>query len=99
VTGVQTCALPISAPQSPSPIIWGWYNRPEVAAVQGTEPHPTSKNKNKGKAYNNDAEHATRYADRHATRQDSSEKCVRCLAEDTKQLDRHISATFLQRFS
>jgi hypothetical protein len=22
--------------QSPSPIIWGWYNRPEVAAVQGT---------------------------------------------------------------
>jgi hypothetical protein len=27
--------LPI-APQSPSPIIWGWYNRPEVAAVQGT---------------------------------------------------------------
>jgi hypothetical protein len=25
-----------TAPQSPSPIIWGWYNRPEVAAVQGT---------------------------------------------------------------
>jgi hypothetical protein len=24
--------LPIT-PQSPSPIIWGWYNRPEVAAV------------------------------------------------------------------
>jgi hypothetical protein len=24
------------APQSPSPIIWGWYSRPEVAAVQGT---------------------------------------------------------------
>jgi hypothetical protein len=22
--------------QSPSPIIWGWYNRPEVATVQGT---------------------------------------------------------------
>jgi hypothetical protein len=21
------------APQSPSPIIWGWYNRPELAAV------------------------------------------------------------------
>jgi hypothetical protein len=20
----------------PSPIIWGWYNKPEVAAVQGT---------------------------------------------------------------
>jgi hypothetical protein len=28
--------IPPTAPQSPSPIIWGWYNRPEVAAVQGT---------------------------------------------------------------
>jgi hypothetical protein len=28
--------LPPIDPQSPSPIIWGWYNRPEVAAVQGT---------------------------------------------------------------
>jgi hypothetical protein len=28
--------IPTIAPQSPSPIIWGWYNRPEVAAVQGT---------------------------------------------------------------
>jgi hypothetical protein len=28
--------VPPIAPQSPSPIIWGWYNRPEVAAVQGT---------------------------------------------------------------
>jgi hypothetical protein len=28
--------IPPIAPQSPSPIIWGWYNRPEVAAVQGT---------------------------------------------------------------
>jgi hypothetical protein len=32
--------LPIFIPpvtsQSPSPIIWGWYNRPEVATVQGT---------------------------------------------------------------
>jgi hypothetical protein len=27
--------IPPIAPQSPSPI-WGWYNRPEVAAVQGT---------------------------------------------------------------
>jgi hypothetical protein len=27
---------PPIAPQSPSPIIWGWYNRPEVTAVQGT---------------------------------------------------------------
>jgi hypothetical protein len=28
--------IPPFAPQSPSPIIWGWYIRPEVAAVQGT---------------------------------------------------------------
>jgi hypothetical protein len=28
--------IPSIAPQSPSHIIWGWYNRPEVAAVQGT---------------------------------------------------------------
>jgi hypothetical protein len=28
--------IPPTAPQSPSPIIWVWYNRPEVAAVQGT---------------------------------------------------------------
>jgi hypothetical protein len=28
--------IPPIAPQSPSPIIWGWYNSPEVAAVQGT---------------------------------------------------------------
>jgi hypothetical protein len=28
--------IPPIAPQSPSPLIWGWYNRPEVAAVQGT---------------------------------------------------------------
>jgi hypothetical protein len=28
--------IPPIAPQSPSPILWGWYNRPEVAAVQGT---------------------------------------------------------------
>jgi hypothetical protein len=25
--------IPPIAPQSPSPIIWGWYNRPEVTAV------------------------------------------------------------------
>jgi hypothetical protein len=35
--------LPI-APQSPSPIIWGWYNRPEVAAVQRSS-HSTSNKK------------------------------------------------------
>jgi hypothetical protein len=28
--------IPPIAPQSPSPIIWGWYNWPEVAAVQET---------------------------------------------------------------
>jgi hypothetical protein len=28
--------IPPIAPQSPSPIIWGWYNSPEVASVQGT---------------------------------------------------------------
>jgi hypothetical protein len=28
--------IPPIAPHSPSPIIWGWYNRPEVAVVQGT---------------------------------------------------------------
>jgi hypothetical protein len=28
--------IPPTAPQSPSPIIWGWYNMPKVAAVQGT---------------------------------------------------------------
>jgi hypothetical protein len=28
--------IPPTASQSPSSIIWGWYNRPEVAAVQGT---------------------------------------------------------------
>jgi hypothetical protein len=28
--------IPPIAPQSPSPIIWGWYNSAEVAAVQGT---------------------------------------------------------------
>jgi hypothetical protein len=28
--------IPPVAPQSPSPIIWDRYNRPEVAAVQGT---------------------------------------------------------------
>jgi hypothetical protein len=32
----QPIFIPPIAPQSPSPIIWSWYNRPEVAAVQGT---------------------------------------------------------------
>jgi hypothetical protein len=32
--------LPIFIPpQSPSPIIWGWYNRPVVAAVPKVPPH------------------------------------------------------------
>jgi hypothetical protein len=35
---------PISA-QSPSPIIWGWYNRPVVAAVPTVPPHILKKNK------------------------------------------------------
>jgi hypothetical protein len=38
--------IPPIALQSHSPIIWGWYNRPEVAAVQGTYSHPTSNTKN-----------------------------------------------------
>jgi hypothetical protein len=25
--------IPPISPQSPSPIVWGWYNRPVVAAV------------------------------------------------------------------
>jgi hypothetical protein len=28
--------IPPIAPQSPSPIIWGWYSRSVVVAVQGT---------------------------------------------------------------
>jgi hypothetical protein len=33
--------MPPIAPQSPSSIIWGWYNRPEVAAVpSGLSPTP-----------------------------------------------------------
>jgi hypothetical protein len=34
------------SPQSPSPIIWGWYNRPVVAAVPKVPPHKLKK-KNK----------------------------------------------------
>jgi hypothetical protein len=38
--------IPPIAPQSPSPIIWGWYNRPEVAAVpSGLSLTPKSNNK------------------------------------------------------
>jgi hypothetical protein len=40
--------IPPITPQSPSPIIWGWYNRPEVATIQGTYSHPTS---NKRKSF------------------------------------------------
>jgi hypothetical protein len=33
--------IPPTGPQSPSSIIWGWYNRPEVAAVRsGFSPIP-----------------------------------------------------------
>jgi hypothetical protein len=33
--------IPPISPQSPSPIIWGWYNRPVVAAVprDSVSPH------------------------------------------------------------
>jgi hypothetical protein len=31
--------IPPIYPQSPSPIIRGWYNRPEVAAVPKVPPH------------------------------------------------------------
>jgi hypothetical protein len=27
--------IPPISPQSPSPIIWGWYSRPVVAAIPG----------------------------------------------------------------
>jgi hypothetical protein len=39
--------FPPIAPQSPSPFIWGWYNRPEVAAVHGTLFRPTSNKRNR----------------------------------------------------
>jgi hypothetical protein len=32
----------IITPQSPTSAIWGWYNRLEVTAVQGTQSHPTN---------------------------------------------------------
>jgi hypothetical protein len=31
--------IPPISPQSPSPIIRGWYNRPVVAAVSNVPPH------------------------------------------------------------
>jgi hypothetical protein len=31
--------IPPISPQSPSPIIWGWYSRPVVAAVPKVPPH------------------------------------------------------------
>jgi hypothetical protein len=41
---VFLCPLPIFilpiAPHSPSSIVWGWYNRPEVAAVQADSVSP-----------------------------------------------------------
>jgi hypothetical protein len=37
--------IPPISPQSPSSIIWGWYNRPVVAAVPKV-PHPLIKEKN-----------------------------------------------------
>jgi hypothetical protein len=36
--------IPPISPQSPSPIIWGWYNRPVVAAVPKVPPHKLKKN-------------------------------------------------------
>jgi hypothetical protein len=45
--------IPPIAPHSPSPIIWGWYYRPEVAAVQGTWSYPTI---NKKKSYGLDSQ-------------------------------------------
>jgi hypothetical protein len=42
----QPIFIPSIAPQSPSSIIWGWYNRPAVAAVpSGLKSHPTKNNK------------------------------------------------------
>jgi hypothetical protein len=32
--------IPPNSPQSLSPIIWGWFIRPEVATVQGLSPTP-----------------------------------------------------------
>jgi hypothetical protein len=37
--------IPPISPQSPSPIIWGWYNRPVVAAVPKVPPHKLKKRK------------------------------------------------------
>jgi hypothetical protein len=37
--------IPPIAPQSPSSIISGWYNRPVVAAVKWTQSHPTKNKK------------------------------------------------------
>jgi hypothetical protein len=30
------CLIPPIAPQSPSPIIWGWYNRPQCKGLSPT---------------------------------------------------------------
>jgi hypothetical protein len=35
--------IPPISPQSPSPIIWGWYNRPVVASVPKVPPHKLKK--------------------------------------------------------
>jgi hypothetical protein len=35
--------LPIYIPQSPLPIIWGWYNKPVVAAVPKVPPQKLKK--------------------------------------------------------
>jgi hypothetical protein len=35
--------IPPTSPQSPSPIIRGWYNRPVVAAVPKVPPHKLKK--------------------------------------------------------
>jgi hypothetical protein len=38
--------IPPISPQSPSPIILGWYNRPVVAAVPKVPPHKLKKKSN-----------------------------------------------------
>jgi ribosomal protein L37AE/L43A len=46
--------IPPIAPQSPSSIIWGWYNRPEVAAVpSGLNPAPLRINSSAHCVYGN----------------------------------------------
>jgi hypothetical protein len=43
--------IPPIFPQSSSPIIWGWYNRPAVVAVRKVPPHKLIKKQNVFKKY------------------------------------------------